>query len=143
MPDQNHEIRQAGLKVTSARIKILECLKKPENQHISAEELYKILLANGEEIGLATVYRVLNQFDDAGILTRHHFDSGRSVFELASKDHHDHLVCLDCGQVIEFHDETIEHRQEVIAKMHGIKLSHHSLYLYGHSEDGECQHAPA
>jgi Fur family transcriptional regulator, ferric uptake regulator len=142
MPESNKELRQAGLKVTSPRIKILEYLKKPEHQHISAEDLYKVLLANGEEIGLATVYRVLNQFDDAGILTRHHFDSGRSVFELASKDHHDHLVCLDCGQVIEFHDATIEHQQEVIAKEHGIRLSHHSLYLYGHSESGECQHPP-
>lgn len=140
MSDKNEELRRAGLKVTSPRIKVLELLKKPENQHISAEELYKVLLENGDEIGLATVYRVLNQFEDAGILTRHHFDSGKSVFELASKDHHDHLVCLDCGRVIEFHDEVIEERQVKIAKQHHIQLSHHSLYLYGHSKDGQCNH---
>ena len=141
MVEKNEELRRAGLKVTSPRIKVLDLLKKPENQHISAEELYKVLLENGEEIGLATVYRVLNQFEDAGILTRHHFDSGKSVFELASKDHHDHLVCLDCGHVIEFHDEVIEARQEAIAKEHDITLSHHSLYLYGHSKNGICNHS--
>tara|TARA_B100001094_G_C18192426_1_gene808210 strand:- start:1479 stop:1904 length:426 start_codon:yes stop_codon:yes gene_type:complete len=140
MSEKNEELRRAGLKVTSPRIKVLDLLKKPENQHISAEELFKVLLENGEEIGLATVYRVLNQFEDAGILTRHHFDSGKSVFELASKDHHDHLVCLDCGHVIEFHDELIEERQEAIAKQHDITLSHHSLYLYGHSKNGKCNH---
>ena len=140
MSEKNEELRKAGLKVTSPRIKILDLLKKPENQHISAEDLYKVLLEQGEEIGLATVYRVLNQFEDAGILTRHHFDSGKSVFELASKDHHDHLVCLDCGQVIEFHDEIIEDRQEKIAEQYNIKLSHHSLYLYGHNKGGVCNH---
>ena len=88
---------------------------------------------------MATVYRVLNQFDDAGILTRHHFDSGKSVFELASKDHHDHLVCYSAVK-FEFHDEVIEQRQEEIARKYNIKLSHHSLYLYGHPATGECQH---
>ncbi|MGB1297028.1 MAG: ferric iron uptake transcriptional regulator [Psychrobium sp.] len=139
MADENLALKKAGLKVTLPRIKILEILQLPANQHISAEDLYKILLEQGEEIGLATVYRVLNQFDDAGIVTRHHFDSGKSVFELSTKDHHDHLVCLTTGRVIEFHDEVIEQRQRDIAKANGIKLTNHSLYLYGVpiDEDGE------
>ena len=140
MTDENQALKKAGLKVTLPRIKILEILQLPQNQHISAEELYKILLDKQEEIGLATVYRVLNQFDDAGIVTRHHFDSGKSVFELSSKHHHDHLVCLACGKVIEFHDEVIETRQREIAERNGIKLTNHSLYLYGEPEDGECKH---
>ncbi|WP_435273947.1 ferric iron uptake transcriptional regulator [Psychrobium sp. nBUS_13] len=137
MADENLALKKAGLKVTLPRIKILEILQFPANQHISAEELYKILLDQGEEIGLATVYRVLNQFDDAGIVTRHHFDSGKSVFELSSKEHHDHLVCLNTGRVIEFHDEIIEQRQRDIAKANGIKLTNHSLYLYGVPIDDE------
>ncbi|OIQ46604.1 MAG: ferric iron uptake transcriptional regulator [Gammaproteobacteria bacterium MedPE] len=137
MADENLALKRAGLKVTLPRIKILEILQLPANQHISAEDLYKILLEQGEEIGLATVYRVLNQFDDAGIVTRHHFDSGKSVFELSSKEHHDHLVCLNTGRVIEFHDEIIEQRQRDIAKANGIKLTNHSLYLYGVPIDDE------
>ena len=90
----------------------------------------------GEEIGLATVYRVLNQFDDAGIVTRHNFEGGKSVFELTQQHHHDHLICLDCGKVIEFSDESIEKRQQEIAKKHGIQLTNHSLYLYGHCASG-------
>jgi Fur family ferric uptake transcriptional regulator len=93
----------------------------------------------GEEIGLATVYRVLNQFDDAGIVTRHNFEGGKSVFELTQQHHHDHLICLDCGKVIEFRDENIEARQRDIATRHGIKLSNHSLYLYGHCSTGDCR----
>lgn len=138
MTDHNQQLKDAGLKITSPRIKILEYLRLPECQHISAEDLYKLLLDNGEEIGLATVYRVLNQFDDAGIVTRHHFEGGKSVFELAQQHHHDHLVCLDCGKVIEFSDEIIEKRQREIAEQHGLKLTHHSLYLYGHCNDGSC-----
>ena len=140
MTDGNQALKKAGLKVTLPRIKILEILQVPENQHISAEDLYKILLDKEEEIGLATVYRVLNQFDDAGIVSRHHFDSGKSVFELSTKQHHDHLVCLSCGKVIEFHDEVIESRQRDIAERNGIKLTNHSLYLYGEPEDGKCNH---
>ena len=113
--DQNKELKKAGLKVTLPRLKILQILQEPENQHISAEDVYKILIEQGEEIGLATVYRVLNQFDDAGILNRHHFEGGKSVFEISHKDHHDHLVCLKCGKVIEFEDDIIEERQEMIA----------------------------
>ena len=125
--DQNKELKKAGLKVTLPRLKILQILQEPENQHISAEDVYKILIEQEEEIGLATVYRVLNQFDDAGILNRHHFEGGKSVFEISHKEHHDHLVCLKCGKVIEFEDDIIEQRQDMIAKKHNIKLTHHSL----------------
>ncbi|MEY8213607.1 MAG: ferric iron uptake transcriptional regulator [Colwellia sp.] len=135
MADQNEELKRAGLKITLPRIKILAILQKPKNQHISAEDVYKILLEQQEEIGLATVYRVLNQFDDAGIVTRHHFEAGKSVFELAHKKHHDHLVCLKCGKVVEFEDDVIEQRQSDIAKSHKIHLTNHSLYLYGECED--------
>ncbi|MFQ3236326.1 MAG: Fur family ferric uptake transcriptional regulator [Paraglaciecola sp.] len=129
--EQNKELKKAGLKITLPRLKILEILQAPANQHISAEDVYKILIKHGEEIGLATVYRVLNQFDDAGILNRHHFEGGKSVFEISHKDHHDHLVCLNCGKVIEFEDDVIERRQEEVAQRHNMTLTHHSLYLYG------------
>lgn len=135
MADQNEELKRAGLKITLPRIKILTILQEPNNQHISAEDVYKLLLVQNEEIGLATVYRVLNQFDDAGIVTRHHFEGGKSVFELAHKKHHDHLVCLKCGNVVEFEDDVIEQRQSDIAKSHKITLTNHSLYLYGECED--------
>ncbi|WP_448555830.1 ferric iron uptake transcriptional regulator [Thalassotalea montiporae] len=135
MSEQNEELKRAGLKITLPRVKILTILQDPNNQHISAEDVYKILLEQQEEIGLATVYRVLNQFDDAGIVTRHHFEGGKSVFELSHKKHHDHLVCLKCGKVIEFEDDTIEQRQLDIAKENKIKLTNHSLYLYGECED--------
>ncbi len=138
MADQNEELKRAGLKITLPRIKILTILQQPGNQHISAEDVYKILLEQHEEIGLATVYRVLNQFDDAGIVTRHHFEGGKSVFELSQKQHHDHLVCLKCGKVVEFEDNIIEQRQNDIAKSHNITLTNHSLYLYGECEDKEA-----
>lgn len=139
--DQNKELKKAGLKVTLPRLKILEILQAPDNQHISAEDVYKILIEQGEEIGLATVYRVLNQFDDAGILNRHHFEGGKSVFEISHKAHHDHLVCLRCGKVVEFEDELIEKRQEEVAKQNDMSLTHHSLYLYGECNDPECDNA--
>lgn len=138
MADQNEELKRAGLKVTLPRLKILSILQDPNNQHISAEDVYKILLEQNEEIGLATVYRVLNQFDDAGIVTRHHFEGGKSVFELTDKQHHDHLVCLKCGKVVEFEDDVIEQRQTDIAEAHNIKLTNHSLYLYGECNDVEA-----
>jgi Fur family ferric uptake transcriptional regulator len=138
MPDQNAELKRAGLKITLPRVKILSILQDPNNQHISAEDVYKILLEQNEEIGLATVYRVLNQFDDAGIVTRHHFEGGKSVFELSHKKHHDHLVCLNCGKVVEFEDDVIEQRQLDIAESHNIKLTNHSLYLYGECNDAEA-----
>ncbi|MEL0630066.1 ferric iron uptake transcriptional regulator [Psychromonas aquatilis] len=138
MSNENLALKQAGLKVTSPRLKILSLLQLPENQHLSAEDLYKKLLEQGDEVGVATVYRVLNQFDDAGIVTRHHFEGGKSVFELTHKEHHDHLVCLKCGEVIEFNDPIIEERQTLIAEKYGIKLTNHSLYLYGEPVDGGC-----
>ncbi len=143
MSDNNQALKDAGLKITLPRLKILEVLKQPQCQHISAEELYKLLLDQGEEIGLATVYRVLNQFDDAGIVTRHHFEGGKSVFELSTQHHHDHLVCLDCGAVIEFSDDIIEQRQKEIARAHNIELTNHSLYLYGRCNAGDnCKENP-
>lgn len=138
MPDQNEELKRAGLKITLPRVKILSILQDPDNQHISAEDVYKILLEQHEEIGLATVYRVLNQFDDAGIVSRHHFEGGKSVFELSQKKHHDHLVCLKCGKVVEFEDDVIEERQINIAKKNDIKLTNHSLYLYGECNDEDA-----
>ena len=138
MTAQNEELKRAGLKITLPRIKILIILQDPANQHISAEDVYKLLLEQQEEIGLATVYRVLNQFDDAGIVTRHHFEGGKSVFELAHKKHHEHLVCLKCGKVVEFEDDVIEKRQDDVAKKHNIKLTNHSLYLYGECNDVEA-----
>ncbi|MDA7746269.1 ferric iron uptake transcriptional regulator [Psychromonas sp.] len=140
MSNENLALKEAGLKVTSPRLKILSLLQLPENQHLSAEDLYKKLLEQGDEVGVATVYRVLNQFDDAGIVTRHHFEGGKSVFELTHQEHHDHLVCLKCGEVIEFNDDLIEEQQKLIAAKYGIKLTNHSLYLYGEPVDGECNH---
>jgi len=136
--DQNKELKKAGLKVTLPRLKILEILQQPNNQHISAEDVYKILLDQDEDIGLATVYRVLNQFDDAGILIRHHFEGGKSVFEISHKEHHDHLVCLRCGKVVEFEDPVIERRQLEVAEQNNMKLTHHSLYMYGECNDENC-----
>ena len=140
MSNENLALKEAGLKVTSPRLKILSLLQLPENQHLSAEDLYRKLLEQGDEVGVATVYRVLNQFDDAGIVTRHHFEGGKSVFELTHQEHHDHLVCLKCGEVIEFNDPLIEEQQKLIAAKFGIKLTNHSLYLYGEPVDGECKH---
>ena len=142
MSDNNQALKDAGLKVTLPRLKILEVLQQPDCQHISAEDLYKKLIDLGEEIGLATVYRVLNQFDDAGIVTRHHFEGGKSVFELSTQLHHDHLVCLDCGAVIEFSDDVIEERQKEIAAKYNVTLTNHSLYLYGKCSDGSCKTNP-
>ncbi len=140
MSENDVQLKNAGLKVTSPRLKVLDLLKSLEDGHISAEDLYKLMLEHDEEIGLATIYRVLNQFDDAGIVTRHHFEGGKSVFELANKKHHDHLVCMDCGQVIEFTDDVIETRQEAVAKAHNIELTNHSLYMYGNCTKKDCEH---
>lgn len=131
---ETQELRNAGLKVTVPRIKILEILEKQQqdDRHLSAEQVYKILLAEGEEIGLATVYRVLTQFEAAGLVNRHHFEGGNSIFELNDGSHHDHIVCVKCGKVDEFTDELIEKRQEEIAQAHGFSLTEHSLSLYGY-----------
>lgn len=133
---ETQEIRNAGLKVTLPRVKILEILEKQgEARHLSAEKVYKILLAEGEEIGLATVYRVLTQFEAAGLVERHHFEGGNSIFELNTGSHHDHVVCIKCGKVDEFTDEIIEKRQLEIAERLGYNLTEHSLYLYGYCAD--------
>lgn len=134
--DQNKQLRKAGLKITHPRVTILGILQNPDNQHISVEDVYKILIEAGEDVGLATVYRVLNQFDDAGVVERHHFEGGKSVFELNNKQHHDHLVCLKCGKVVEFSDNVIEQCQQDVAAKHMMKLTHHSLYLYGECKYG-------
>jgi Fur family ferric uptake transcriptional regulator len=131
MPAESQELKNSGLKITLPRIKILEILENSMVHHLSAEDVYKHLLQNDEEIGLATVYRVLTQFEDAGLVIRHHFEGGHSVFELSSEDHHDHLVCVKCGRVEEFHDEEIERRQRNIAAERGFELTDHNLNLYG------------
>jgi Fur family ferric uptake transcriptional regulator len=129
---ENYELKNAGLKVTVPRIKILQILEKQvHDRHFSAEKLYKILLSENEDIGLATVYRVLTQFEAAGLVTRHHFEGGNSVFELDNGTHHDHLVCVKCGKVDEFKDELIENRQREIADNLGYELTDHNFYLYG------------
>lgn len=127
----NQQIKQAGLKVTLPRVKILHVLETSAQRHLSAEEVYKALLASGEEIGLATVYRVLTQFEAAGLVCRHHFEGGQAVFELNRGGHHDHLVCVQCGRVVEFFDETIEARQRAIAENHGFTIADHALVIYG------------
>ncbi len=138
MSEENIKLlKKAGLKITEPRLTILALMQEHKMQHFSAEDVYKILLEKGEEIGLATVYRVLNQFDEAKILTRHNFEGNKSVFELAPIEHHDHIICVDCGKVFEFNDEVIEKRQREISQQHGIKLENHSLYLYGKCSDIE------
>ncbi len=131
MNDQNQDLRKAGLKVTLPRVKILQMLERSDTRHLSAEDVYKALLEAGEEVGLATVYRVLTQFEQAGLVERHNFDGGHSVFELDSGEHHDHLVCTETGKVIEFHNDKIEALQEQIAKEYGYDLVDHKLVLYG------------
>ena len=137
MAEQKQELRKVGLKVTLPRIKILQILESSElgPQHLSAEDVYRALLAAGEDVGLATVYRVLTQFESAGLVTRHHFETGHSVFELAKGEHHDHMVCIDTGDVVEFTDAGIEQRQRQIAEEHGYELVDHSLVLYVRKKD--------
>ncbi|MFO8045517.1 MAG: ferric iron uptake transcriptional regulator [Halomonas sp.] len=136
MADQNHELRKAGLKVTLPRVKILQILVSAQGEHhMSAEDVYKTLLEAGEDVGLATVYRVLTQFESAGLVVRHNFDGGHAVFEISQEEHHDHMVCLDSGEIIEFFDETIERRQQEIAEEHGFDLVDHALVLYVRPKD--------
>lgn len=127
----NEELRRAGLKVTLPRVKILHILETTDIRHLSAEDIYKMLSEAGEEVGLATVYRVLTQFETAGLVTRHNFEGGYSVFELNQGEHHDHMVCVKCGAVEEFVDELIEQRQEKIAVERGFRMTDHSLIIYG------------
>ena len=137
MAEQNQELRKAGLKITLPRVKILQLLESSErgSQHMSAEDVYRALLTAGEDVGLATVYRVLTQFESAGLVTRHHFETGHSVFELAKGEHHDHMVCVGSGEVVEFTDPVIEQRQREIASEHGYELMDHSLVLYVRKKD--------
>lgn len=128
---ESNNLRKAGLKVTLPRMKILEILEVSSTRHMSAEDVYKALLDSGEEIGLATVYRVLTQFETAGLVNRHHFEGGHSVFELNQGGHHDHILCVKCGRVDEFVDEVIEQRQKAIAGDKGYEMTDHSLYIYG------------
>ncbi|MFA9487370.1 MULTISPECIES: ferric iron uptake transcriptional regulator [unclassified Mannheimia] len=126
-------LKEVGLKVTEPRLTILALMQdiRDEMQHFSAEDIYKILLERGSDIGLATVYRVLNQFEEAEILMRHNFDANKAVFELNMNHEHDHIICMDCGKVFEFKDPDMERRQREISEKHGMELTNHSLYLYG------------
>ncbi|MGD8592429.1 MAG: ferric iron uptake transcriptional regulator [Gammaproteobacteria bacterium] len=136
-PVASQDLREAGLKATLPRVKILEIMEADENRHLSAEEIYKILSDAGNDVGLATVYRVLTQFESAGLVTRHHFEGGTSVFELNQGEHHDHILCVKCGRVEEFVDEVIEQRQKAIAAKAGFSMTDHCLYIYGICQ--ECQ----
>lgn len=132
------ELKQAGLKVTLPRMKILDILQAHQAQHLTAEDIYKALLDAGEEIGLATVYRVLTQFESAGLIQRHHFEGAQSCFELNQGNHHDHILCLQCGRIEEFVDEVIEQRQRAIAEKLGFELMDHCLILYGQCSKKDC-----
>jgi len=135
---ESSDLRKAGLKVTLPRMKILEILETSETRHMSAEDVYKRLLEAREDIGLATVYRVLTQFEAAGLVSRHHFEGGHSVFEMNEGHHHDHIVCNQCGKVVEFFDETIEKCQDEVAKKAGFTIRDHSLIIYGDCARKNC-----
>lgn len=135
--DSIRELKDSGLKVTTPRLKILELFETQAEAHLSAEDVYRLLLEQKVEIGVATIYRVLTQFEEAGILNRHYFESGRAVYELNRGGHHDHLVCVVCGKVCEFHNPEIEILQEKIAAQNGFRIVDHALYLYG--ECSECR----
>lgn len=140
MPTYPSDLKSSGLKATLPRLKILEIFQSSTVRHLSAEDVYKLLLAENLDVGLATVYRVLTQFEQAGLLSRNHFESGKAVFELNEGSHHDHLVCLDCGLVEEFFDDEIEKRQHRIAEERGFKLTEHALALYGNCVKDNCPH---
>ena len=136
------DIKNIGMKATVPRLKILEIFQTSEERHMSAEDVYRILLAEHMDIGLATVYRVLTQFEQAGLLSRNNFESGKAIYELNEGKHHDHLVCLDCGRVEEFFDAEIEQRQQSIARARGFALQEHALSLYGNCTKEACPHRP-
>lgn len=141
----NHptDLKASGLKATLPRLKILDIFQNSEVRHLTAEDVYKILLADNMDVGLATVYRVLTQFEQAGLLNRNHFETGKAIFELNAGSHHDHLVCVDCGRVEEFFDEAIEERQNAVAKERGFKIAEHALAIYGTCTKTACPHRPA
>ncbi|GAB3765969.1 ferric iron uptake transcriptional regulator [Ramlibacter monticola] len=136
------ELKSTGLKATLPRLKILDVFQKGSQRHMTAEDVFRILLEERSDIGLATVYRVLTQFEQAGILTRSHFESGKAVYELNEGTHHDHLVCLDCGRVEEFYDAEIEKRQHAVAKTKGFQIAEHALSLYAHCTKPNCPNRP-
>lgn len=129
--EESKQLKDAGLKITLPRLKVLQILEQSRDHHLSAEGVYKALLESGEDVGLATVYRVLTQFEAAGLVSRHNFEGGYSVFELSQGEHHDHLVCVKCGLVVEFVDEVIEQRQKAIAEQAHFKMTDHALNIYG------------
>lgn len=135
---ETQELKKAGLKATLPRIRILQVLENSEDRHLSAEDVYKALIDNGEDVGLATIYRVLTQFETAGLVHRHNFEGGHSVFELTAGSHHDHIVCVECGKIEEFVDQVIEEHQRQIADRRGFKLADHSLILYGECKRSDC-----
>jgi Fur family ferric uptake transcriptional regulator len=137
---EGKDLRKAGLKVTLPRLKILEILESSSTRHLSAEDIYRSLLDGNEDIGLATVYRVLTQFEAAGLVSRHHFEDGMAVFELNQGSHHDHIVCLDCGRVEEFMDASIEERQTAVAQRLGFEIRDHSLIMHGICRRPNCPH---
>jgi len=141
--DQSDELKSTGLKVTLPRLKILEIFQKGVQRHMTAEDVFRHLLSENAEIGLATVYRVLTQFEQAGILSRNHFESGKAVYELNEGKHHDHVVCLDCGKVEEFYDAEIEQRQQAVALAKGFVIADHALSLYAHCSRNPCPHRVA
>jgi Fur family ferric uptake transcriptional regulator len=136
----SHDLKTAGLKATVPRLKIINLFETSDVRHLTAEDVYRLLLADGVDIGLATVYRELTQLEQAGILVRHHFESGKAVFELNEGKHHDHLVCLQCGRVEEFYDPEIEKRQTKVAKERGFAITEHALYLYADCTKPNCPH---
>ena len=135
---QNEDLKQVGLKITHPRVKILQVLEESDQHHLSAEDIYKILLHSGEEIGIATIYRVLTQFEAASLVKRHHFETGQAVFELNRGHHHDQLVCVKCGKIVEFIDEEIEEKQIQIAKNYNFNITDHSLIIYGICNSKNC-----
>jgi Fur family ferric uptake transcriptional regulator len=137
MRDQK-DLKNAGLKATLPRLKVLSLFENSKDRHLSAEDIYKVMINSGEDVGLATVYRVLTQFEQAGLLIRHHFESGKAVFELNAGGHHDHVVCIKCGRVAEFYDEEIEKRQESAAAKLGFTMQDHSLTIYGLCKQQPC-----
>ncbi len=137
-----HNLREIGLKATLPRLKILELFEKSDVRHLGAEDVYRLLMAEGLDIGLATVYRVLTQFEQAGLLERHFFESGKAIFEMNEGRHHDHIVCTDCGRVEEFYDAEIERLQKRAAEERGFAIQEHALYLYASCTKKQCPHKP-
>jgi Fur family transcriptional regulator, ferric uptake regulator len=136
------ELKSTGLKATLPRLKILEIFQTGQQRHMTAEDVFRVLLDAGSDVALATVYRVLAQFEQADILVRSHFESGKAVYELNEGQHHDHLVCLDCGRVEEFFDAEIEQRQHTVARAKGFQIADHALSLYAHCSKPDCSHRP-